>query len=610
MRSTMRPLLSLFLVALFMVMCSPKEEADIMVDTIRLSSSTVSLVKGQKVTLEAEVLPLNSVNQNLSWYSTDNSVASVNNGTVVANELGEATITVKSGRVWANCLVRVVAQKIPVESIMSEQKELSLNVEEQIQLNYTLTPANTTDIVYWSSSDETVARVVGGMVFARATGTTVITATVGDKSICWTVRVVLPAPKVTKLVVSPATLEMEVEDVKLISAEVTADRPEDVIVAWSSDNSEVVTVLNGRLTAKKEGSATVTAKVGDFEGKCAVTVVKQSTEIKALRLNKTNTRLRVDEAITLVAYVLPEKALGILEWSSSNEEIATVSPYGYVKAKSEGQVQITVRAGAQTAVCNIEVVTGLSADDFNIEISDVTALDAIVTLMPPADDVTYIFDIYSKPLYEKIIMTSGGIIEHNLAFWKEFGDAQFYPELKTGVNKKSVAYESSGTFPGLTYVATSFGIDRNKNITSPLKVVEFKLNGNIPSSNKLSFKEKEITSTGISGEVVASNADGYYITLQTKKFVDFYKNKQANNPNELMEGLPPIEYMLFKCLTSELDKRTLEELILHGNTTITNDYFGAKRPRTDYVLIMVGLNKEQGLCTEPVYHYFTTKPRS
>ncbi|WP_278834142.1 Ig-like domain-containing protein, partial [Porphyromonas cangingivalis] len=92
----MKPLLSLFFVALLMIMCSPQKERDIMIDSIRLSNSIISLVKGEKITLEAEVLPLNSTHQQLSWYSTDNTIASVSNdGTIVANEAGEATITVR-----------------------------------------------------------------------------------------------------------------------------------------------------------------------------------------------------------------------------------------------------------------------------------------------------------------------------------------------------------------------------------------------------------------------------------------------------------------------------------------------------------------------------------
>ncbi|MDO4770947.1 Ig-like domain-containing protein [Porphyromonas sp.] len=604
----MRPLLSLFLVSLFMVMCSPKEQASITVDSIRLSNSTVSLVKGQKITLQAEVLPLNSEQQKLSWYSTDNSIASVDNGTVVGNELGEATITVKSGRVWSNCLVRVVAQKIPVESITSEVKELSLVVDGEVRLSYSLTPENTTDLISWSSSDEDVARVVDGTVFARAVGTTVITATVGNKSVSWTVHVKLTAPKITRLDVSPDKLDMEVGDVRLLDVELGSDRPEDVNIDWSSDNESVISVLNGRLTAKKVGNATVTAKAGDLEAKCAVTVSEKSSEIKVLRLDKSNIQLRVDQTITLRVHVIPEDALGKLEWSSSDEKVATVSRYGFVKAIAEGKADITVKVGNRSVVCNLEVVSGLQADDFIIEVSDISSLDGLVSLTPPSDDVTFVFDIFSKARYDRIVETSGGVINHSLAFWEQFGDADFLASLKTGPQKMRVSDPGSNApFPGMSYVATCFGIDKNKNITSPLKVVKFKLNGSTPSSNKLSFKETGVTTTALLGEILTTNNDGYYITIQTRKYVDFYKNKEQNNPNELIEGLSPVNYMIYRAFEADLKDRKLDDLILHGNTKLTDGYFAPKRPGREYVLVIVGLNKDQGLCTTPVYHYFTTK---
>lgn len=611
MKSTMKPLLSLFFVALLMIMCSPQKERDIMIDSIRLSNSTISLVKGEKITLEAEVLPLNSTHQQLSWYSTDNTIASVSNdGTIVANEAGEATITVRAGKVWTSCLVRVVAQKIPVQSFSSETQEVVLPPDEQVKLSYTVTPENTTDHIRWKSADESIARVVGGTVFARTLGTTTITGTIGDKSLTWTVHVRQAPPKVSHIEITPSVLEIEVDEVHLLGLKVSADRPEDVTITWHSSDDRIVSVLNGRITAKKQGSAVITAKSGELEGKCTVTVIEKSNEIKSLSLDKESAKLRVEESVTLQAHVVPESALSMLKWSSSDESIATVSPYGMIKAVGKGKAEITVEVGNRSAVCTLTVTAGLEADDFIIDISDISALDATVTLTPPDDEMTYVFDVYSLHQYETI-EKNGGVIEHNFAFWKQFGDDSFQTDLKTGITKTNVAdNKEPGPFPGMTYVATCFGIDRNKNVTSPLKAVKFELKGSTPSDNKITFKEIEITQKGIAGEITTTNADGYYLSVQRRRYVDSYRDQEKNDPTKLIEGLSPTHYMIYRALGADLKYGTLDELILHGNITLKDDYFGAKSPGREYVLIIVGMDKEKGLCTEPIYHYFKTKPRN
>lgn len=43
-------------------------------------------------------------------------------------------------------------------------------------------------------------------------------------------------------------------------------------VEWTSSDSSVITVENGKLTAKKAGTATITAKVGDKTAACTITV--------------------------------------------------------------------------------------------------------------------------------------------------------------------------------------------------------------------------------------------------------------------------------------------------------------------------------------------------
>lgn len=78
---------------------------------------------------------------------------------------------------------------IPCTGIALSQNTISFTKLGSVTLTATLTPANTTDTVVWSSSDNSVATVVGGVVTAVGLGTATITATCGSQSATCSVSV-------------------------------------------------------------------------------------------------------------------------------------------------------------------------------------------------------------------------------------------------------------------------------------------------------------------------------------------------------------------------------------------------------------------------------------
>jgi len=77
---------------------------------ISLDISALNLTAGAIETLTAAIEPANASNQNISWTSSDNSVATVNNGTVTAVSEGTATVSAitADGAYEAHCTVNVV----------------------------------------------------------------------------------------------------------------------------------------------------------------------------------------------------------------------------------------------------------------------------------------------------------------------------------------------------------------------------------------------------------------------------------------------------------------------------------------------------------------------
>ena len=132
-------------------------------------------------------------------------------------------------------------------------------------------------------------------------------------------------------------------------------------LTWSSDNKTVAIVdANGKITAKKCGSATVSVKTSN--GKTASCKVTVKTAPSSVSLNKTSITLGVGEDYTL--YELTNKGTYAnednLKWSSSNSKVAVVEKMSKNKAKitakGEGTATITVKTyNGKTASCKVTV---------------------------------------------------------------------------------------------------------------------------------------------------------------------------------------------------------------------------------------------------------------
>ena len=101
------------------------------------------------------------------------------------------------------------------------------------------------------------------------------------------------------------------------------------------------------------------AFAGQFDG-----VSRVCYSVAEIRLDRTTATIAPGETLQLNATVLPAEASGaILSWTSSDENIATVSENGLVTAVSEGTATITVASGNISTTCEIEVIDNAGVDD-------------------------------------------------------------------------------------------------------------------------------------------------------------------------------------------------------------------------------------------------------
>lgn len=158
------------------------EKGTIFVTGITLDQSSISLTPGESAQLTATVEPSDATDGSVTWSSSDENVATVDNtGKVTAVGKGEANITATTTDqgLSATCKVTVT---IPVTGITCDQESVSLLDGATVKLNFTVLPEDASNKnIKIVSSDPSVATVDGdGTVKGIKTGTAVITATTED----------------------------------------------------------------------------------------------------------------------------------------------------------------------------------------------------------------------------------------------------------------------------------------------------------------------------------------------------------------------------------------------------------------------------------------------
>ena len=254
---------------------------------------------------------------------------------------------------------------VDVEKVSLNKSATTLTEGESETLTATITPSNATGdkTVKWSSSNEAVAAVdSNGKVTAKKAGTAVITATSSNgKTAGCTVTVKQKEIAITGISLNKSTTSLTEGESETLTATITpSNATGDKTVKWSSSNEAVAAVdSNGKVTAKKAGTAVITATSSNGKtAGCTVTVKQKEIAITGISLNKSTTSLTEGESETLTATITPSNATGdkTVKWSSSNEAVAAVDSNGKVTAKKAGTAVITATSSnGKTAGCTVTV---------------------------------------------------------------------------------------------------------------------------------------------------------------------------------------------------------------------------------------------------------------
>lgn len=370
---------TLFVVALtsiLMVSCNNEEETG--VESIifsNVNNGKITLDEGEEFILEYIITPteLQDVAE-ITWETTNKSVARVRNGKISAQGEGTATITAYSGNVSAS--VKVTVNPVAITSF-NIPGSINAYINQKVKVDVTnIQPENgAISSIEWRVSDEdiAVAEVDGGELYITAlkNGSTTLIGIAGDcKKSC---NIIVKEYIATKSVsVNLSKSSIEVGGTATVSATVQPNNASIKDVTWSFSPSSFVEFNENSLTIKgvKSGSVTVRATTVDgIVGESTLTINPPVLKLSLIKDDEQNisTNLNIicpDQSVKNFTSTLPltlscndpEVDMNEIEWKSSNESAATVDNNGLVTAKGHGFADISATVKGQTVTMRVRSV--------------------------------------------------------------------------------------------------------------------------------------------------------------------------------------------------------------------------------------------------------------
>ena len=216
--------------------------------------------------------------------------------------------------------------------------------------------------VAWVSANTSVATVDGnGLVSAAGQGATNIAVTAGSTASASVGVMVEQVPHT--VVLSTPRDSLAVGDSIQMTAEAfdaLGNAIADLTFEWSSSDTTIATVdQEGWVRARSAGSAEISVAAGPAASAMAPVIVEQLPHTVVLSTPRDS--LAVGDSIQMTAEAFDALGNAIadltFEWSSSDTTIATVDQEGWVRARSAGSAEITVKVGdlsASTSLVSIQ----------------------------------------------------------------------------------------------------------------------------------------------------------------------------------------------------------------------------------------------------------------
>ena len=266
---------------------------EVLPSEITLNKNTTTLKVGTTEKLLSSITPSNAPNKNITWKSSNTSIATVSNGIVTAKAKGTATITATtSNGKTASCTVTVINDNsnnnnntnIEITNISLNKNTTTIKIGNTETLHVTINPSNATNKnITWNTSDFNIVNVSNGIITAKSTGTATITATTSNGKTASCIVTVITDNNNTNIEVTDITLNknkisLKIGNTETLQATINPSNATNKNIIWNTSDSNIVTVSNGIITAKAKGTAIITATTSNGKtASCTITVSEKSS---------------------------------------------------------------------------------------------------------------------------------------------------------------------------------------------------------------------------------------------------------------------------------------------------------------------------------------------
>ena len=382
------------------------DQTNVPVESINLNytSKKLNLDKKEdnKVELEYNLAPSNTSQTDVVWSSSNEAVAEVKNGVVAGKSVGRADITIASKdnpNVKKTCVV-YVSKELDKSKVTAVRNDKNINVnwtKVAHASSYVLSRYNkSTGIVndIYEGTDTTFedkdltsgkyVYTVKAIVDENAADANLYSNSVSEES-----EAVIIPESVTGIEVANDYQHMGlfVGGSGKIRYSVLPSNATNTNVTFKSLNEKVATVdANGVVTGVSEGNAdiVITTEEGGFEAKCTVRV--DGIDARGIeRVGDKTVTMGLNQTRQLQVKITPSDTTNKnVQWTSSNNSVATVDSNGVVISKNSGSTIITATTHnglkteffieVETPVTNIT----LNSNEINLNPGGTFKLDATV----------------------------------------------------------------------------------------------------------------------------------------------------------------------------------------------------------------------------------------
>lgn len=287
---------------------------------------------------------------------------------------------------------------VPVKTVSLNESHLTITEGDISRLNVAISPEGATNKkVTWKSSNPSIIFVdQQGEITANTAGVATITVTSESSNKIATCDVIVEAKTVlvTDISLNRLSLKLVEGESDSLTYVIEPVNATNKNVSWESSDESIVSVdQKGRITAIKEGVATiaVTTEDGDKTATSNIIVVEKAILPTAVSLDKKELYMLEGDSEQLIPTIVPSDATyKDLSWKSNDELVATVDASGKVTAVQAGVTVITVSTthGNKTDVCAVSVephivsVTGVTLNETSITIAELESVTLIATVEP------------------------------------------------------------------------------------------------------------------------------------------------------------------------------------------------------------------------------------